>query len=103
MRRYGRRAGPSPSGSWQGSTRRCAAWSSYTATATGLKEERSGLDFEDLQVRARDLLRDNEPIRIAYQQRFAEVMVDEFQDTNELQLQLIDLLVGRTSAVRRRR
>ena len=59
-----------------------------------LKEGRSGLDFEDLQIRARDLLRDNEPIRIAYQQRFAEVMVDEFQDTNELQLQLIDLLRG---------
>ena len=60
----------------------------------GLKAERSGLDFEDLQLRARALLRDNEPISRAYQERFAEIMVDEFQDTNELQRELIELLRG---------
>jgi ATP-dependent exoDNAse (exonuclease V) beta subunit len=59
-----------------------------------LKADRSGLDFEDLQLRARALLRDNDVIRGAYQERFAEIMVDEFQDTNELQRDLIELLRG---------
>jgi ATP-dependent exoDNAse (exonuclease V) beta subunit len=59
-----------------------------------LKAERSGLDFEDLQLRARALLRDNDQIREGYQERFAEIMVDEFQDTNELQRNLIELLRG---------
>ncbi|MBM3666773.1 MAG: hypothetical protein FJW90_04715 [Actinobacteria bacterium] len=59
-----------------------------------LKGERSGLDFEDLQLRARDLLRDNDQIRASYRERFDEIMVDEFQDTNELQLELIELLRG---------
>ncbi len=56
------------------------------------KERESGLDFEDLQLRARDLLRSNEEIRSRESLRFRAVMVDEFQDTNRLQCDLIDLL-----------
>jgi ATP-dependent exoDNAse (exonuclease V) beta subunit len=58
------------------------------------KDRESALDFEDLQLRARDLLRDDEAIRAREQLRFRSIMVDEFQDTNRLQCELIDLLSG---------
>src|SRR5207248_2602815 len=44
------------------------------------KDRESALDFEDLQLRARDLLRDDEPIRSREQLRFRSIMVDEFPD-----------------------
>ena len=56
------------------------------------KRRESVVDFEDLQLAARDLLRDNPAIRDAVQLRFNLVMVDEFQDTNLLQCELIDLV-----------
>jgi ATP-dependent helicase/nuclease subunit A len=66
----------------------------YDAHYEQLKSTRSGLDFEDLQLRARDLLRDNEAVRARYRDRFRHLLVDEFQDTNEVQLELIRLLHG---------
>ena len=57
-----------------------------------VKRRESAVDFEDLQLAARDLLRDNASIRDAVQLRFQLVMVDEFQDTNLLQCELIDLV-----------
>jgi ATP-dependent helicase/nuclease subunit A len=57
------------------------------------KERESALDFEDLQLAARDLLRDHADIREREQLRFRSLMVDEFQDTNRLQCELVDLLV----------
>ena len=56
------------------------------------KRRESVVDFEDLQLAARDLLRDNPEIRAAVQLRFQLLMVDEFQDTNLLQCELIDLV-----------
>jgi ATP-dependent helicase/nuclease subunit A len=56
------------------------------------KERESALDFEDLQLGARDLLRDHPSIRERESWRFRSVLVDEFQDTNRLQCELIDLL-----------
>jgi ATP-dependent helicase/nuclease subunit A len=58
------------------------------------KDRESALDFEDLQLRARDLLRDDPAIREREQLRFRGIMVDEFQDTNRLQCELIDLIAG---------
>nr|MBA2740560.1 UvrD-helicase domain-containing protein [Actinomycetota bacterium] len=58
----------------------------------GAKRRESVVDFEDLQLAARDLLRDDEAVRDATQLRFRLVMVDEFQDTNQLQCELIDLV-----------
>jgi ATP-dependent helicase/nuclease subunit A len=58
----------------------------------GVKRERSALDFEDLQLVARDLLAGDEGLREAYSSRFEHVLVDEFQDTNRLQNQLLALL-----------
>ncbi len=57
------------------------------------KERRSGLDFEDLQILAARLLGRGE-IGAAYRSRFSHLMVDEFQDTNRLQLGLIEALRG---------
>jgi ATP-dependent helicase/nuclease subunit A len=58
------------------------------------KDRESALDFEDLQLRLRDLLRGEEEILARERQRFRAVMVDEFQDTNVLQCELIDLIAG---------
>ena len=58
------------------------------------KERESALDFEDLQLGARDLLKADEQIRDKERLRFRSIMVDEFQDTNRLQCELIDLLSG---------
>ena len=60
------------------------------------KDAESALDFEDLQLRARDLLRDEPEIREQERQRFRSIMVDEFQDTNRLQTELLDLLSADT-------
>jgi ATP-dependent helicase/nuclease subunit A len=61
------------------------------------KHRDSALDFEDLQLYARDLLRDHADVRATEQLRFRAIMVDEFQDTNRLQCDLIDLLRGTPS------
>jgi len=67
----------------------------YGASYTRLKERDSLLDFEDLQIRTRDLLRDEDrQVGAYYRSRFREIMVDEFQDTNGLQLDLIEALRG---------
>ena len=57
-----------------------------------LKRLRSGLDFEDLELLARDLLRQHPGIREQYAGRFVHVLVDEFQDTNRLQNSLLELI-----------
>jgi ATP-dependent exoDNAse (exonuclease V) beta subunit len=56
------------------------------------KRARLALDFDDLELAARDLLRDHEHIRAAWSERFEMLMVDEFQDTNARQLELLRLL-----------
>jgi ATP-dependent exoDNAse (exonuclease V) beta subunit len=58
-----------------------------------VKQRREGLDFEDLQLRAVRLL-EREEIGNAYRSRFSHLLVDEFQDTNRLQLRLIEALRG---------
>ena len=58
------------------------------------KERESALDFEDLQLAARDLLRDHPELRDRASMRFRTISVDEFQDTNRLQCELIDLIAS---------
>ena len=65
---------------------------SFDAAYAEAKDAESALDFEDLQLKARDLLRADESIRERERQRFRSIMVDEFQDTNRLQTELLDLL-----------
>jgi len=57
------------------------------------KERRAGIDFEDLQILAARLLERAE-IGERYRDRFRQILVDEFQDTNRLQLRLIEALRG---------
>jgi len=66
----------------------------FAAAYAEAKARESALDFEDLQLAARDLLRDNPSIRERESLRFRSIMVDEFQDTNRLQCDLVDLLRG---------
>ncbi len=62
--------------------------------------ERAGLvDFAELLLRVHELLRDNQTLLRHYQQRFRHVLVDEFQDTNELQYAWLRLLVGETGNI----
>ncbi|HEU5243013.1 MAG TPA: UvrD-helicase domain-containing protein, partial [Gaiellaceae bacterium] len=56
------------------------------------KAHESALDFEDLQLEARDLLRSQPELREREQARFRTILVDEFQDTNRLQTEIVDLL-----------
>jgi ATP-dependent helicase/nuclease subunit A len=66
---------------------------SYGRHYEALKADRSALDFDDLELRAHALLAGDAAIRSEYAERFAHVMVDEFQDVNPLQNELLELLV----------
>ena len=57
-----------------------------------IKTKAGRLDFLDLLVKARDLLRDNRPLRQELQNRFTHIFVDEFQDTDPLQAEILLLL-----------
>ncbi len=65
----------------------------FSARFEAAKERRAGIDFEDLQILAAGLLERAE-IGEAYRSRFSHLLVDEFQDTNRLQLRLIEALRG---------
>jgi ATP-dependent exoDNAse (exonuclease V) beta subunit len=58
------------------------------------KRASAQLDFDDLIFAARDLLRDHDDVRRALGQRFAHVLVDEFQDTDPLQTEIFWRLCG---------
>jgi len=64
----------------------------FAESYAGAKRRESALDFEDLQLAARAVLRDHPEIRDREALRFRAIMVDEFQDTNRLQCDLVDLL-----------
>jgi ATP-dependent exoDNAse (exonuclease V) beta subunit len=65
---------------------------SFGSAYRAAKDRESALDFEDLQLAARDLLRDDAAVREQESWRFRSIMVDEFQDTNRLQCEIVDLL-----------
>jgi len=60
-----------------------------------LKQREGALDFLDLLVRARDLVRDDAGVRRDFRKRFKRIFVDEFQDTDPLQAELLMLLSGK--------
>jgi ATP-dependent helicase/nuclease subunit A len=66
----------------------------FAAQYAAAKRRESALDFEDLQLAARDLLLARPEILEREQLRFRRISVDEFQDTNRLQCELIDLVAG---------
>ncbi|UQX80312.1 DNA helicase II [Mannheimia haemolytica] len=57
--------------------------------------DRAGLlDFAELLIRAYELFKTKSTILQRYQQRFQQILIDEFQDTNNIQYDLIRLLAG---------
>ena len=57
--------------------------------------QREGVvDFAELLLRAYELLKRNQPLRQHYQQRFRHILIDEFQDTNDLQYRWLTLLAA---------
>ncbi len=57
-----------------------------------LKRRAGRLDFLDLLLVARNLVRDNPAVRAELQNRFTHIFVDEFQDTDPLQAEILLLL-----------
>ncbi len=62
----------------------------YTHEFSAIKNQRNALDFDDLQERAVKLLGEHPEVREQYRSRFRMIMVDEFQDTNELQMRVLN-------------
>lgn len=65
-------------------------WSDYDAA---LKKE-GALDFDDLLARAVRLLATHPEITKQYQERWPYIHIDEYQDTNRIQAEMAELLVG---------
>lgn len=59
----------------------------------------NSMDFDDLLVLWLRLLQQHEDVREHYQRRFQFILVDEYQDTNKLQCDLVDLLAARNRNV----
>lgn len=57
-------------------------------------KQNNAFDFDDLLIKTYLLLRDNLDVRKHYQNRFKHILIDEFQDTNEIQFKLVELLAG---------
>jgi ATP-dependent helicase/nuclease subunit A len=65
------------------------------ARAVQDRKQRAGVvDFQDLLVTVRDLLRDHRDVRQSLQQRVRFVLVDELQDTDPVQMEVIEHLCG---------
>ncbi len=65
-----------------------------------LKREGGRLDFVDLLIEARNLVRDHDAVRADFQRRFVRIFVDEFQDTDPLQAEILLLLAAGDPAER---
>ncbi len=63
------------------------------------KRATNAMDFDDLLALWLKLLQDNPDLCEHYQRRFQFILVDEYQDTNRLQSDLIDLLAARSKNV----
>jgi ATP-dependent exoDNAse (exonuclease V) beta subunit len=62
-----------------------------------LKAKAGALDFLDLLLGARNLVRDNPAVRRGFQSRFKRIFVDEFQDSDPLQAEILLLLAADNS------
>ncbi|MAJ91327.1 MAG: DNA helicase II [Legionellales bacterium] len=62
-------------------------------------ERSAAVDFAELLLRTYELFKKNDVIREYYQQRFKHILVDEFQDTNELQYKWLSLLIGNNNTL----
>jgi ATP-dependent helicase/nuclease subunit A len=66
------------------------AWRTYRER----KQYHGVVDFQDLLVLARDLVRDYPEVRSRLQDRYRVLLIDELQDTDPVQMELVELLCG---------
>jgi ATP-dependent helicase/nuclease subunit A len=64
----------------------------FVAAMEEEKARRGVLDFQDLLILSRNLLRDNKEVRSYFQKKFSYLLVDEFQDTDPLQVEVVFFL-----------
>ncbi|MCK5077868.1 MAG: UvrD-helicase domain-containing protein, partial [Calditrichia bacterium] len=57
-----------------------------------VKRQHNYLDFDDVIIKVRDLLKNDAELRTKLQKQYSHIMVDEFQDTNELRWEIVRLL-----------
>jgi len=58
------------------------------------KQKKMLMDFDDLLLEMWHLLNDNEEVRTKYQGIFRHLLVDEFQDTNPVQMEILKILIN---------
>ena len=63
------------------------------------KRERNVMDYDDLLLNWKRLLEEREEVARIYREQFEHVLVDEYQDTNRLQAEIVDLLAVRHKSV----
>ena len=62
-------------------------------------KENNAFDFDDLLHKTLILFNNNPEVLSYYQNKFSHILVDEFQDTNEIQYELVKLLGGNNNSV----
>ncbi len=63
------------------------------------KRDTNSLDFDDILVMAVELFKEHPEVLGIYRKRFRNILVDEYQDTNSVQSELIDLLSGESNSL----
>lgn len=63
------------------------------------KQQTNSMDFDDLLVKTVELLSTRPDLLALYRKKFRHILVDEFQDTNKVQCELIELLEGEANSL----
>ena len=65
----------------------------------GYMQRENLIDFAELILRSYELIRDNSKVKELYSNKFKNILIDEFQDTNEIQFKWISNLTGANTTV----
>ncbi|HUP66272.1 MAG TPA: ATP-dependent helicase [Thermoanaerobaculia bacterium] len=66
---------------------------------SGRKQRANVMDFDDLLVNWKRLLDENQEVSEALKRRFRQILVDEYQDTNRIQAEIVDLMASEKRSV----
>ena len=72
----------------------CDRIARFTLEAAEQRHAAGRLEFHDLLVRARDLLRHSPPARASLHRRYRQILLDESQDTDPIQIEIATLIAG---------
>ena len=75
-----------------------SAVQAFVLAYAGERRALGRLEFHDLLILARDLLRGDDAVRQAVRQQFSHLLIDEFQDTDPLQIEIAVLLASSAPA-----